>query len=111
VLILYNPVLNFNVAELTNRIGGDEKLAKAISPTRHLAKDSPPTLLFFGKEDRLLRQSEEFIAKSKELGHKAEIFLADGVGHGFFNKAPWQERTTIRADEFLISLGYLKEQK
>jgi hypothetical protein len=27
---------------------------------------------------------------------------------GFFNRAPWQERTLLRADEFLQSLGYLK---
>jgi acetyl esterase len=111
VLILFNPVLNFNVPELTNRIDNADKLAKAISPTQHLAKESPPTLLFFGKEDRLLVQGEEFLNKSKELGHKAEMFLADGVGHGFFNKAPWQDKTTKRADVFLVSLRYLKEQE
>ena len=47
------------------------------------------------------------MARSKELGHKAELFQADGVGHGFFNKSPWREKTLLRADEFLASLGYL----
>jgi len=108
-LLLFNPVLRFDgVPELMARINKDEKLGKALSPTLHLTKDTPPALLFYGKEDRLLKQGEEFVAKSKEVGHKADIFLADGVGHGFFNRSPWQERTLLRADEFLGSLGYLK---
>jgi hypothetical protein len=27
--------------------------------------------------------------------------------HGFFHKSPWREKTLYRADEFLISMGYL----
>ncbi len=27
---------------------------------------------------------------------------------GFFNQSPWLERTTIAADKFLTSLGYLE---
>jgi acetyl esterase len=108
-LILFNPVLRFDgVTELMSRIDKDEKLGKAISPTLHLTKDTPPTLLFFGKTDRLVIQGHEYIAKSKKVGHPAEIFLADGVGHGFYNKSPWKEKTLLRADEFLESLGYLK---
>jgi hypothetical protein len=42
------------------------------------------------------------------LGHKAELFTAEGVGHGFFNRSPWRERTLRRADEFLAELKYLK---
>jgi acetyl esterase/lipase len=41
-----------------------------------------------GNKDGLLKQGEEFMAKSKEVGHKADIILADGVGHGFFNSSP-----------------------
>lgn len=108
VLVLFNPVLHFNTPMLMERLGNDEKLAKAISPTLFLAKDSPPTILFFGNDDRLLPQGEEFIARSKSLGHRGEMMLADGVGHGFFNRSPWQERTLKRADEFLGSLGYVK---
>ena len=37
-----------------------------------------------------------------------ELFTAEGVGHGFFNRAPWRDRTTHRMDEFLTSLGYLE---
>jgi hypothetical protein len=74
----------------------------------HLTKDTPPALLFYGKNDGLLKQGEEFLAKSKEVGHQADLMLADGVGHGFFNAPPWREKTLWRAEEFLASLGYLK---
>jgi acetyl esterase/lipase len=108
-MLLFNPVLRFDGEPgLMARINKDEKLGKAISPTLHLMKDTPPTLLFYGTKDGLLKQGEEFIAKSKEVGHKTDIFLADGVGHGFFNGSPWREKTLIRADEFLESLEYLK---
>jgi acetyl esterase/lipase len=108
-LLLFNPVLRFDgVPPLMRRVGDDEKLGKLISPTLHLTKDTPPALLFYGKNDGLLKQGEEYLAKSKEVGHKADLFLADGVGHGFFNAPPWRERTLRRADEFLASLGYLK---
>jgi acetyl esterase/lipase len=107
-LVLFNPVTRFDgIPELMTRVGNDEKLGKAISPTLHLSKQTPPALLLYGKEDRLLKQGEEYVARSKEVGHRAELFLADGVGHGFFNRSPWQERTSRRMDEFLGSLRYV----
>jgi acetyl esterase/lipase len=108
-LVLFNPVLNFVGSEnLEQRLGGDKKLAAQISPTLHLKRDTPPAIMFFGTEDRLIEQAREFLARSKELGHRAEMMTADGLGHGFFNRSPWKERTLRRADEFLASLGYLQ---
>jgi acetyl esterase/lipase len=108
-LVLFNPVLRFSgIPQLMERIGDDEALGKAISPTLHLTKDSPPTLIFFGTADRLAAMGDEFMKKSKELGHRAEMFTAEGQPHGFFNRSPWQEKTTQRMDEFLVSIGYLE---
>lgn len=107
VLVLYNPVLNFTEGSLQARLGNNAELAKLISPTQHLAADSPPTWLTYGKDDRLLAQGEEYMKRSKNLGHRAEIMLVDGVGHGFFNRPPHQAATTERMDAFLVSLGYL----
>jgi acetyl esterase len=59
-LVLFNPVLRFG-PQMLQRIGNDETLGKLISPTLHLAKDSTPTLLFFGTDDWLLKQGEEFM--------------------------------------------------
>jgi len=108
-LVLFNPVLRFDgIPQLMERIGNDEALGKAISPTLHLRRSSPPTLLLYGTADRLMVQGEEFMKKSKELGHRAEVFTADGQPHSFFNRPPWLERTTQRMDEFLVSIGYLE---
>lgn len=111
-LVLFNPVLRFSgIPQLMHRIGGDEALGKAISPTLHLEKTSPPTLIFFGTADRLAPMGDEFIKRSRELGHRAELFTAEGQQHGFFNSSPWQEKTTQRMDEFLVTIGYLEQQK
>ncbi|WP_425613919.1 alpha/beta hydrolase [Anatilimnocola sp. NA78] len=107
LLVLYNPVLNFNVANLTERVGNDKELAKAISPTQHLTKDSPATLLMYGTDDNLIEQGDEYLSRSKELGIKAEMMRVEGVGHGFFNRPPHQQATTDRVDAFLVAQGYL----
>jgi acetyl esterase/lipase len=107
-LVLFNPVLRFDgIPQLMERVHNDVALGKAISPTVHLAADSPPTLILFGTADRLAAMGDEFMKRSQELGHRAELFTAEGQPHGFFNRPPWQERTTERMDEFLVSIGYL----
>jgi acetyl esterase len=106
-LILFNPVLRFG-PQLLKKIDNDEAVGKAISPILHLTKDSPPTLLFFGTEDWLLKEGQEFIQRSKEIGHRSEMFTAEKQPHAFFHKSPWKEKTLQRADEFLVSLGYLQ---
>ena len=108
-LVLFNPLLRFDERRTVERLEGDAERGRAISPTQHLRADSPPTLILFGTGDKLLRQGKDFMDRSSELAHRAELFLADGVGHGFFNRSPWRERTLARVDEFLVSLGYLDE--
>ena len=97
-MILVNPFLPF----------AKEKANWKIVPALHLTKETPPTLILFGTKDALLPRADEFMAKSKEVGHKAEMFLAEGVGHGFAGKSPWREKVIQREDEFLVSLGYLQ---
>ncbi len=108
-LVLFNPVLQFNgVGSLMSRIDGNEELGKKISPTLHVQKSTPPALLMFGTADTLLAQGKDYLAAAEKAGSRAELFTAEGVGHGFFNRSPWRERTLLRADEFLSSLGYLQ---
>jgi acetyl esterase/lipase len=106
-LLLFNPVLHFG-PQMLKRVDNDEAVGKAISPVLYLAKDSPPTLLFFGTDDFLIKQGQEFIQRSKEIGHRAEMFTAEKQPHAFFHQSPWKEKTLQRADEFLASLGYLE---
>jgi predicted NUDIX family NTP pyrophosphohydrolase len=57
-------------------------------------------VLFRRRLDRLAIMGDEFVKKSKELEHRAELFTAEDQPHGFFNRPPWQEKTTLRMDEF-----------
>jgi acetyl esterase/lipase len=110
-MVLFNPVLRMDLPQLLGFVGRDESLAKAISPTLYLTKDTPPTLLLYGSADPLAAQGEEFMKKSKGLGHQAEMFTAEGQRHGFFNRPPWLEKTTQRMDDFLVSIGYLRAKR
>ena len=107
-MVLFNPVLNFDHEQMIERINGDKQLAHRISPTLHLDKNSPPALILFGTEDRLKVFGDEYWEKAEALGVRADKYLAEGQGHGFFNRSPWTERTLIAADKFLASLGFLK---
>ena len=93
-----------------DEIGNDEALGKAISPALHITKDSPPTLIFYGTTDILALMGEEFLVRSKLLGHRAELFWAKGQPHEFYDHPPWLGKTMQRTDEFLVSLGYLDEK-
>ncbi len=109
LLVLFNPPLRFVGSErMMERFGGDEEKAKLLSPVLYITRDTPAALLMYGTEDRLLAHGKEFIERSKELGNRAELFLAEGETHAFFNRSPWLERTLRRADEFLVSMGYLE---
>jgi acetyl esterase/lipase len=110
-MILFNPVLRLDhLPALLARVGNDEKLAKQISPNLHISKVTPPTLLFFGDQDPLMRQGEEFVRQAKQVGCWAEMVAAPGQKHGYFNHEPWTEQTLHRADDFLVSLGYLPKR-
>jgi hypothetical protein len=65
-------------------------------------------LILFGTADRLKVFGDEYWQKAEALGVRADKYLAEGQGHGFFNRSPWTERTLIAADKFLASLGFLK---
>lgn len=106
-MVLFNPVLDFNHEQLISRINGDKQLARKISPTLHLDKSTPPALILFGTGDRLKAHGDAYWKKAETLGVRADKYLAEGQGHGFFNRSPWMERTLIAVDEFLTSLGFL----
>lgn len=136
-MVLFNPVLDMTKEPIVKRLGGDKELARTIwaglgslqrlgevsrrgsilpgelvrkesSPTLHLDKNSPPAVIFFGSEDRLKVLGDKYWEKAESLGVRADKFIAEGRGHGFFNRSPWLERTLIVADKFLASLGFLE---
>lgn len=118
-LILFNPVVDYEefagwreVQEAFlwrfTGLAQDAALRGRISPVAHVDASPPPTLQFFGSEDDLVPQGRRYAAAIEAMGGRSEIFVAEGVDHGFFNRSPWFERTLRRADEFLVSLGYLR---
>jgi acetyl esterase/lipase len=106
-MVLFNPVLMLSGQDLARYLD-DATLGPRISPTLSLDSTLPPTLLLYGTEDRLAEQAGPFMTRAKAKGVRVELYTADGVGHGFFNRAPWTARTLRRVDEFLGSLGYVQ---
>lgn len=109
-MVLYNPAL-FYAANITGDNGtlgllSADKL-KAISPLEHIDQDTPPAYILFGTKDRLKAGADEYLKLAKQLGLRAEMFTAEGQGHGFFNSEPWMSKTIPVVDDFLVSLGYL----
>lgn len=76
------------------------------SPTLHVTKDCPPFLFLHGTADRTVpyQQSIEMMNKLKAAGVRAELFSAEGAGHGFFNTLPWFEPALKRMEEFFTSV-------
>ncbi len=107
-MVLFNPVLSFETERMLERLGDKSELAGKISPTRHLHRDTPPALILFGTDDRLKVHGDLYWKKAEGLGARAEKYIAEGQGHGFFNRSPWRERTLIATDRFLASLGLLE---
>lgn len=100
--VLFNPALNiFSLGRL------DDELAKQITPTFFVGKNTPPVIMFFGDRDRLIEHGREYLDAATKAGATAQLVVTEGQSHGFFNRSPYTEQTLLKTDEFLVSLGYL----
>lgn len=110
-LVLFNPAMNISTL-FKERGAGDSAMtldmAEAITPNGFVTKNTPPAIFFFGTDDKLKVGADEYVKKALAMGLRAEMWTAEGMPHGFFNKEPWIQVTTRKMDEFLKSLGYLK---
>jgi acetyl esterase/lipase len=107
LLVLFNPAL-LEAGFFAER-GSPPDRAKSIDVVANLAKDAPPAILFYGtQDDKFIPGGRSYAAKAKSLGAEAELYTAERVGHGFFNRAPWQDSTLRQADLFLARHGFLK---
>ncbi|MDF1739964.1 MAG: alpha/beta hydrolase [Verrucomicrobiales bacterium] len=113
-LVLFNPVYDNG----PDGYGGDRvtEWFPAISPAHNITKDDPPTIVFLGTKDSLVpvATAEKFQADQKALGIRSDLHLYEGEPHGFFNLKVGQGKkqhfidTVLKADQFLIDLGYLE---
>ncbi|MBI4661319.1 MAG: alpha/beta hydrolase [Verrucomicrobia bacterium] len=108
--ILFNPAIGEIELGIIGRGGEAQALVNAqIAALNTPEKNEPPAIFFFGTEDRqFLEVSREFCRKAEAQGSRGELWTAEKMSHGFFNRPPWHEATLRKADEFLASLGYLK---
>lgn len=111
-LVLYNPVFDNGPDGFEHKRMGDRYLE--ISPAHNITAGTPPTVVFLGTEDHLIPVSiaENYKEKMEEVGSRCDLHLYEGQGHGFFNNNKgdgiYYRLTTIEADLFLASLGYIE---
>jgi len=99
--VLFNPALSEQDAEFPD-----------INALNHLNPDFSPAVVFFGTEDRWKKGWDTAHNRLRELGaaEKIQLWLAQDETHAFFNKQPWKDLSLIKADQFLVTQGYLVGQ-
>ena len=120
VMVLFNPALVLAPIDGKNILGDRAQSMKTrvgcepvkISPYHHVKQGQPPTIIFFGTDDNLLKGAEHFATASKQTGNRCELLTWKGLKHGFFNFGRYKNKPyleTVRAaDKFLASLDYLE---
>ena len=105
-LVLFNPVTTFD-AERINRFGLQADGIERICPLLNVAADTPPSILFYGSDDRLLADGKTYVDACRAVGVRADLRITPDCGHGFFNRDPWFKQTLRATDVFLTDLGCL----
>jgi acetyl esterase len=119
-LILFNPVLD------TTEQGYGAKNFKpdqqtALSPSHHVRKGLPPTIIFHGTADTTVpfENAERFTRLMTAAGNPCTLVPFEGKGHGFFNgklSRPSSDGvdynlTVLRTIEFLTVRGYIAAKR
>lgn len=73
----------------------------------YISKASPPSILFYGNMDTYKPGGDNFYNKLAGLKIPAELWVAQGEKHAFYNKSGWNEATTRKAYNFLLKLKLL----
>ena len=108
LLVFFNTFLDCTGTPDHSYLGSKEMAIK-MSPNHNLTQDVPPTILFYGTEDRRhVLDGIDFLKKSKKLGNIAELYTADEQSHNFSKRSPWLERTIYLMDKFLERYGYIQ---
>lgn len=96
--LLFNPAL-----------GAEDSKDSEVNFLQHVNADLPPSIVFFGTDDkRWFAGWKKASQKMKSLGiTSSELYIAEGQGHGFFNKKVWANVTFTAADIFLEKHGFL----
>ncbi len=117
-LVLFNPALDMvSVMQRRSEASDQNELierAAEISPNHLIREHTPPTIIFHGTADTTvpIQQAEYFCSEMAKYGNLCKLIPFEGRPHGFFNARAGNDADhleTLRlADEFLVSIGYLK---
>lgn len=93
-----NSIIDF----LGSRYPDAPDLWIAASPARQVSARSAKFLFLHGTKDETVpySQSIQMAEALRKLGVTAELFTAEGAGHGFFNRDPWFAPTLERMQTF-----------
>ncbi len=111
-LVLFNPVFDNGPEGFEYQRMGERW--REISPAHNITKETPPTIVFLGKEDHLIpvASAENYKSKMEQANCRCDLHLYEGAGHGFFNNYKYDgefyTKTVREADIFLKSLGFVK---
>lgn len=93
-LVLFNPVIKTTSDGYgANKLVGKETL---ISPTHHVKKGVPPTIIFHGTKDTTVpfANAEEFLVEMEKVGNRCIVVPFEGKNHGFFNGSYFRSTNT-----------------
>lgn len=93
-LVLFNPAYSFS----------DDP---AVEPFQWVSARLPETIFFYGSKDKWKPAGDSLHVLLRKAGVRCEEWVAPGQVHGFFNKAPWNAATCVRAQAFLARLGLM----
>ena len=106
-LVLFFPAIAADpTSPEQRRFGNDMKYA----PESYLNASAPPTIIFAGAADQLVKPDalRRYKASADKAGARCELIFYPDQRHGFANNEPYMTITLTAAEHFLESLGYLK---
>ena len=74
------------------------------------ARRLPPTVVFIGSRDPMYEPTKNWTENLKSQGANIDLYIGQDGIHGFYKFSPWLEKTTLRADALIRSLGILEAQ-
>ena len=104
LLILYNPVIDFGTRKWLWVNNPSDA-----SPIHNISKDSPPTIILTGTNDKIVPVESIMNYKKimESVGSRCDVILYEGAEHAFFNRGDDFIDTVFQTDIFLKSNGYL----
>jgi acetyl esterase/lipase len=122
-LILVSPAVSLKKDGWFKRILLNRTEVHNVSPDEYVRKGLPPTIILQGRDDTVtpLPGAQTFTDRMLAAGNRCELIIYDDVGHLFTPSSmpdynypkpdlKVQADAFKKADEFLKSLGFIKEQ-